>query len=281
MAFYEHVYLAGRNLAAAGRRTDRRAEGPDRGQRRQGRQDRVLGPQASPTGSGRTARGTIRCWTSTRPRAAVKEMERQMRSTKTCCATDRARRAARLEGLADAAEARPRRRPRRDRPADARPWRASAANAVRAGSKTRNTDTWPSKTPPPRRPRRPFFRRRKICPFSGANAPKIDYKDVKLLQRYISERGKIVPSRITAVSAMKQRELAKAIKRARFLGLLPYAVREDALSSAGGSERLPAMTLGWPEWSAPLTGASAGQHKESTMKVILLERVGKPATSAT
>jgi small subunit ribosomal protein S18 len=73
--------------------------------------------------------------------------------------------------------------------------------------------------------RRPFFRRRKVCPFSGSAAPKIDYKDVKLLQRYISERGKIVPSRITAVSAKKQRELAKAIKRARFLALLPYAVK--------------------------------------------------------
>ena len=72
---------------------------------------------------------------------------------------------------------------------------------------------------------RPFFRRRKSCPFSGANAPRIDYKDVKLLQRYISERGKIVPSRITAVSSKKQRELARAIKRARFLALLPYAVR--------------------------------------------------------
>ena len=73
--------------------------------------------------------------------------------------------------------------------------------------------------------RRPFFRRRKSCPFSGANAPKIDYKDVKLLQRFVSERGKIVPSRITAVSAKKQRELAPAIKRARFLGLLPYVIR--------------------------------------------------------
>jgi small subunit ribosomal protein S18 len=72
--------------------------------------------------------------------------------------------------------------------------------------------------------RRPFFRRKKTCPFSGANAPKIDYKDVKLLQRYISERGKIVPSRITAVSTRKQRELAKAIKRARFMALLPYLV---------------------------------------------------------
>ena len=73
--------------------------------------------------------------------------------------------------------------------------------------------------------RRPFFRRKKTCPFSGANAPKIDYKDVKLLQRFISERGKIVPSRITAVSAKKQRELAKAIKRARYLALLPYVVK--------------------------------------------------------
>jgi small subunit ribosomal protein S18 len=73
--------------------------------------------------------------------------------------------------------------------------------------------------------RRPFFRRRKTCPFSGENAPKIDYKDVKLLQRYISERGKIVPSRLTAVCAKKQRELSKAIKRARFMSLLPYVVR--------------------------------------------------------
>jgi small subunit ribosomal protein S18 len=73
--------------------------------------------------------------------------------------------------------------------------------------------------------RRNFMRRRKVCPFSGAGAPKIDYKDVKLLQRYVSERGKIVPSRITAVSAKKQRELAQAIKRARFLALLPYVTR--------------------------------------------------------
>ncbi len=73
--------------------------------------------------------------------------------------------------------------------------------------------------------RRPFFRRRKTCPFSGANAPKIDYKDVKLLSRFISERGKIVPSRITAVSAKKQRELATAIKRARNLALLPFVIK--------------------------------------------------------
>jgi len=75
-------------------------------------------------------------------------------------------------------------------------------------------------------PRRPsFFRRRKSCPFSGANAPKIDYKDIRLLSRFTSERGKIVPSRITAVSAKKQRELARAIKRARFLALMPFLIK--------------------------------------------------------
>jgi small subunit ribosomal protein S18 len=73
--------------------------------------------------------------------------------------------------------------------------------------------------------RRPFFRRRKSCPFSSSKAQKIDYKDTRLLQRYTSERGKIVPSRITAVSAKKQRELSKAIKRSRFLALMPYVVK--------------------------------------------------------
>ena len=73
--------------------------------------------------------------------------------------------------------------------------------------------------------RRPFFRRRKTCPFTGPKAPKIDYKDVRLLRRYTSERGKIVPSRITAVSTKKQRKLAQAIKRARFLALMPYLVK--------------------------------------------------------
>ena len=72
---------------------------------------------------------------------------------------------------------------------------------------------------------RPFFRRRKSCPFSGPKAIKIDYKDVRMLTRFISERGKMVPSRITAVSTKKQRQLAKAIKRARFLALIPYLVK--------------------------------------------------------
>ena len=72
---------------------------------------------------------------------------------------------------------------------------------------------------------RPFYRRRKSCPFAAKDAPQIDYKDTRLLQGFMSERGKIVPSRITAVSAKKQRDLAKAIKRARHLGLLPYVVK--------------------------------------------------------
>ncbi len=70
--------------------------------------------------------------------------------------------------------------------------------------------------------RKVFFRRKKSCPLTGNNAPKIDYKDVKLLMRFISERGKILPSRITSVSHKKQRELAAAIKRARNLALLPF-----------------------------------------------------------
>lgn len=67
-----------------------------------------------------------------------------------------------------------------------------------------------------------FFRRRKSCPFAGPNAPKIDYKDVRLLSRFVSERGKKIPSRITAVSAKKQRALSVAIDRARHLAILPY-----------------------------------------------------------
>ena len=70
--------------------------------------------------------------------------------------------------------------------------------------------------------RRTFFRRKKTCPFTSDHAAEITYKDVKLLGRYISERGKIVPSRITAVSQKAQRQLAREIKRARFLALLPY-----------------------------------------------------------
>ena len=75
-----------------------------------------------------------------------------------------------------------------------------------------NADLIPAARRPAVGARRPFHRRRKSCPFSGNGAPKIDYKDVRLLSRFLSERGKIVPARITSVSAKKQRELAIAIK---------------------------------------------------------------------
>ncbi len=68
----------------------------------------------------------------------------------------------------------------------------------------------------------PFEERKKFCPFSQKNSPFIDYKDTKLLSRYISEKGKIVPSRITNVSRSKQLQLSKAIKRARFLALMSF-----------------------------------------------------------
>jgi len=89
----------------------------------------------------------------------------------------------------------------------------------------RDGDSRRSSEPPTITIRRPFFRRRKASPFAGGEAPKIDYKDIKLLLRFVSERGKIVPRRITAVTAKEQRSLAQAIKRARELGLMPYLVR--------------------------------------------------------
>ena len=68
----------------------------------------------------------------------------------------------------------------------------------------------------------PFENRKKFCPFSQPGSPFIDYKDTRLLSRYITEKGKIIPSRITGVSRKKQKELSKAIKRARFLSLMSY-----------------------------------------------------------
>ncbi len=67
-----------------------------------------------------------------------------------------------------------------------------------------------------------FYRRRKYCRFTAEGITEIDYKDIELLKAYISETGKIVPSRITGTKARYQRQLAKAIKRARYLALLPY-----------------------------------------------------------
>ncbi len=67
-----------------------------------------------------------------------------------------------------------------------------------------------------------FFRRRRFCRFTAEGIKEIDYKDLNLLKAYVSETGKIVPSRITGTKAKYQRQLGTAIKRARFLALLPY-----------------------------------------------------------
>ena len=67
-----------------------------------------------------------------------------------------------------------------------------------------------------------FFRRKKFCRFTAEGVTEIDYKDLNMLRQYISETGKIVPSRITGTKARYQRELTQAIGRARFLALLPY-----------------------------------------------------------
>ena len=68
----------------------------------------------------------------------------------------------------------------------------------------------------------PFEQKKKFCPFSQPGSPEIDYKDIRMLNRYLTEKGKIIPSRITGVSRKKQKELARAIKRARFLSLISY-----------------------------------------------------------
>ena len=68
----------------------------------------------------------------------------------------------------------------------------------------------------------PINNRSKSCPLSGKDAPRIDYKNIRLLNKFISEKGKIMPSRITNVSNKKQKELSKAIKRARYLALISY-----------------------------------------------------------
>ncbi|MBK1853131.1 30S ribosomal protein S18 [Marinobacter sp. 71-i] len=72
-----------------------------------------------------------------------------------------------------------------------------------------------------------FFRRRKFCRFTAEGVKEIDYKDLDTLKGYVTETGKIVPSRITGTKARYQRQLATAIKRARYLALLPYSDSHD------------------------------------------------------
>ncbi|HJK87285.1 MAG TPA: 30S ribosomal protein S18 [Candidatus Megaira endosymbiont of Hartmannula sinica] len=70
-----------------------------------------------------------------------------------------------------------------------------------------------------------FFKKNRSCPLSGKNAPVIDYKNYEVLKKFISEGGRILPSRITNVCAKRQRQLSKAIKRARIAGLLPFVFK--------------------------------------------------------
>jgi small subunit ribosomal protein S18 len=72
-----------------------------------------------------------------------------------------------------------------------------------------------------------FFRRRKFCRFTAEGVQQIDYKDLDVLKEYISENGKIVPSRITGTKAKYQRQLSTAIKRARYIALLPYTDKHE------------------------------------------------------
>ncbi|MBS0622256.1 MAG: 30S ribosomal protein S18 [Verrucomicrobia bacterium] len=76
------------------------------------------------------------------------------------------------------------------------------------------------------RKKRRSSKRKKACPFTEAGIQHIDYKDVDLLRRFITEQGKILPKRITGVSARHQRLLSNAIKRARYIALLPFVAEE-------------------------------------------------------
>ena len=75
----------------------------------------------------------------------------------------------------------------------------------------------------------PFEERKKFCPFSQPHSPLIDYKDIKLLSRFITDKGKIIPSRVTNVSRKKQTKLSKAIKRARYLALMSFTQKNRSL----------------------------------------------------
>lgn len=73
-----------------------------------------------------------------------------------------------------------------------------------------------------------FFRRRRYCRFTAAGVEEIDYKDIETLKQHVTDTGKIVPSRITGTASNYQRQLSTAVKRARFLALLPYTDRHSS-----------------------------------------------------
>jgi small subunit ribosomal protein S18 len=96
-----------------------------------------------------------------------------------------------------------------------------------------------------------YFQRRRGCPFSGPKAMKIDYKDVRMLSKYLSDLGKILPRHLSGVCAAKQRELATAIARARMLALLPFVVKADpAAEREQRNERIAARSARFAERDA-------------------------------
>ncbi|MEN9654962.1 MAG: ribosomal protein [Chlamydiota bacterium] len=87
-----------------------------------------------------------------------------------------------------------------------------------------STKTFPQQAPAA--PDSPFVKKKKLCPFQAAKYKKIDYKDIETLEQFITERGKILPRRITGVSHYYQKLLKKAIKQARYMALLPFVGQE-------------------------------------------------------
>ena len=88
-----------------------------------------------------------------------------------------------------------------------------------------------------------FFRRRKFCKFTAEGVKEIDYKDLNTLRQYLTENGKIVPSRVTGTKSKYQRQLATAVKRARFLALIPYTDNHDVLCRRGSFALPPLCQL--------------------------------------
>ena len=96
-----------------------------------------------------------------------------------------------------------------------------------------------------------FFRRRKFCKFTAEGVKEIDYKDLNTLRQNLTENGKIVPSRITGTKSKYQRQLATAVKRARFLALIPYTDNHNVGAAVHGcAARAHARTFGQPHAAA-------------------------------
>ena len=107
-----------------------------------------------------------------------------------------------------------------------------------------------------------YFQRRRGCPFSGPKAPKIDYKDTRMLSKYMSDLGKILPRHLSGVCAAKQRELATAIARARMLALIPFVVQADPTAEREQrNERIAARAARFAERDAQRARATESSEQ--------------------